>query len=293
MQLNSDNPELYANLALAFSQEKNYIEAQAVLNAAAIKFPTNAQIKSTTKTILSKSTDEKLASAASFYNMKNYEKAIEIYLQIEPQTAETMLGIASAYQNLEDNANAIEYYKKALKFKKNDTNIAYYIAALYVDDEDYTNAKIYTKYALSYDKNNKQAKELDYIIDTQVNSLTLEKAIAAFDVQDFDGSLLLLNEILSNDSKNSYALYYRGMVYDTKNQLSEAITDYKNANTINPDLKIVNYLIAVNYDTLNKPNEALGYFKKFVSEYGEDDEFKNYAVARIQEINTASQVGTN
>ena len=33
-----------------------------------------------------------------------------------------------------------------------------------------------------------------------------------------DESLVKFNELLSKDKQNSYALYYRGMIYDTKEQ---------------------------------------------------------------------------
>ncbi|MFI3301330.1 MAG: tetratricopeptide repeat protein [Candidatus Gastranaerophilales bacterium] len=281
---NSTNPEIYANYAIALGELQNYNEATALLNDANKKFPGNRYITEAMTSIKNKSVDEKLVAATRAYNLKNYEKAIEIYLEIEPPTGATMLGVASSYQNLDDSNNAIVYYKKALELKPNDTSIAYYIAALYAENEDYTQAKIYTKIALSYDKTNTQAKELEYVIDKQVNSIDLGRAIEAFDVQDYDSCLLLLNDILRSEPSNSYALYYRGMVYDSQKRYSEAIEDYKKSLVSNSDLLILNYLIAVDCELLNKSQEALPYFKTFVSKYGQDDDFKIYANSRIEQL---------
>lgn len=79
----------------------------------------------------------------SFFNNKDYQNAIAEYLKIQPATVDSMLGVASAYQNMDDYPNAIEYYKKALNLKPTDTDIAYYIGALYSDTGNYTEAENY------------------------------------------------------------------------------------------------------------------------------------------------------
>lgn len=42
-----------------------------------------------------------------------------------------------------------------------------------------------------------------------------------------DESFAKFNELLTQDPQNSYALYYRGMIYDTKEKRNEAIADLK------------------------------------------------------------------
>lgn len=284
IKLSPSNPEVYVNLAIAQGQNKNYDAALATLNNANAKFPNNSQISDTIKSINSQSVDEKLERAANYYNNKDYNNAISEYLKINPATSDSMLGAASAYQNLGNIDKAIEYYKKALNLAPTNSDIAYYIAALYTDKEDMVNAQEFAKKALAMNKNNKQAQELLSNIGAQIDSQNLEKAIALFDEEKYNDSLVLLNTILSSNPKDAYALYYRGMIYDTQQKYKEALNDYKKAITNNPDLTIVNYLIGVDYDNLEQYKDALSYYKTFTATYNEDDDFKRYAATRIGEL---------
>lgn len=289
LKLNNSNPEVYINLAIAQGQKKNYDSALSTLKTANAKFPNNEQIQDAMKNINGQAIDEKLEIAANYYNSKDYQNALNAYLRIQPATADTMLGAASSCQNLGDNAKAIEYYKQAFNLKPTDSEIAYYIAALYADAEDWDNAKAYTQKSLALNKTNQQAIELNNVIISQSNSIALEKAIALFDAQDYDKSLALINQILSTNNQDAYALYYRGMIYDTKKKYNEAIADYKRAINISPDLCIVNYLIGVDYDTLGQYKTAVGYYKAFTSKYTEADDFKKYADQRIVDLKQYAQ----
>jgi len=283
IKMNTNNPEVYVNLAIALGQKKNYEDALATLNSANAKFPDNTQIKDAIKNINSTSTDEKLDIAADFYTKGDYKKAIEEYLKIQPPTADTILGVASAYQNLNNTDMAIEYYKKALSLRPTDSDIAYYIAAMYADQEKWNDAKTYVNKSIALNKNNQNAKELNNSIIEQINLIALEKAISLFDNNKYDESLNALNQLISSDGKNAYALYYRGMIYDAKEKYNEAINDYKKALSLDPELTIINYLIAVDYDNLSQSKVALGYYKAFVEKYTEDDDFKKYALDRIKD----------
>ncbi len=284
IKLTPSNPEVYVNLAIAQGQNKNYDSALATLNTANTKFPNNSQVKDALKSIQAQSTDEKLASAAEYYNNKDYQNAVNEYLKIQPPTSDSMLGAASAYQNMNDIDNAIVYYKKALNLSPKNSDIAYYIGALYADKEDYTNAKTYTDKALVLNKDNKQAQELLESLNAQLASQDLEKAINLFESEQYSESLVLLNKILSIEPNDAYALYYRGMIYDTQKKYNEAIADYKKAIDISPELTIVNYLIAVDYDTLGQYKNALPYYKTFTDKYTEQDEYLKYAQTRAGEL---------
>lgn len=284
IKLDPNNSEAYVNLAIAQGQNKDFDSALKTLNTADAKFPNNNQIAQTLKSINAQAMDIKLETAANYFNNNDYQNAIAEYLKIQPPTSDTMLAIASSYQNLNDNDNAIEYYKKALELAPTNSDIAYYIAALYANKEDIENAKIYAQKSIALNKTNKNAKELLENINAQMASQTLEKAIALFDSENYTDSLELLNQVLASDSKNSYALYYRGMIYDTQKKYTEAISDYKKSISLNPDLDIVNYLIGVDYDMLEKYKDAMSYYKAFIATYSQDDDFSKYANTRISEL---------
>ena len=112
----------------------------------------------------------------------------------------------------------------------------------------------------------------------------MDKAIALFDREEYDESLALINQILNTNAKNSYALYYRGMIYDEQKKYAQAISDYKKAISVNPDLIIVNYLIGVDYDMLEQYKNAMSYYKAFTATYSEDNDYLKYANTRISEL---------
>lgn len=281
---NSSNPEMYVNMALAQAQVNNFDSALNTLKTAHSKFPNEKTIEDTTKNISNMQSDNRMAKASEFYQNKDYKNAISTYLSVVPETANSMLGVATSYQELGDKANAIEYYKKALALKPLDSDIAYYIAVLYGENEDYASAKDYLGKAIAFNKNNKQALEYLASIEEMDKSTLLNDAIALYDANKMDESLVKFNELLSKDKQNAYALYYRGMIYDTKEKRNEAIADLKQAYNLNKEFTICNYLIASDYDALGKYKEAYNYYTAYADSDVQDDEYKQYAKARAEEL---------
>ena len=276
--------EMYVNLALAQAQRKDFDSALLTLNTANSKFLNNNSIKETIKNIQSMQTDTKLTKAAEFYKNQDYKNAITAYLDITPPTSDTMLAVAGAYQELGDKINAIEYYKKALSLKPVDSNIAFYIASLYGEQENYASAKDYLKKAIAFDKNNSQAIEYLKSIEEMEDSNLLNEAINKYEANNLDDSLKDFNSILSKDTENAYALYYRGMIYDTKGKKQESINDLIKAYKLNKDFTICNYIIASNYDSLEKYKEAYNYYLAYANSDVPDDDYKKYAQARAEEL---------
>lgn len=284
LKLNSQNPEIYINLAIAQNQSGTPDAAISTLKIAEAKFPTNSQIKDVLSSISKDLTNSKLAKAASYYDIKDYQTAVTEYLNITPATVDSMLGAASSYQAMGDIDNAILYYQKALQLKPVDSDIAYYIAVLYAEKEDLNNAKSYLNKALAINKNNDKAIDFMQNINEQINTQKLNEAISLYESEKYDASLAILNEILKTDANNSYAYYYRGMIYDAKEQRQGAINDFKKAYSLNKEFEILNYMIATDYDALGNAAEAIKYYDKYSSSTAPDDEYKQYAKDRSKEL---------
>ena len=281
---NGQNYEMYVNLALAQAQNKDYDGAILTLQKAKSNFPTNETIDSTIKDISDMKFDTQMAKASEFYKSQNYKEAITTYLSINPPTADTMLGVATSYQELGDTNSAIGYYKKALDLKPLDSDIAYYIAVLYGENEDYENAKIYLGKSIAFNKNNKNASDYLAQIEEADRANLLNNAIAKYEENKLEDSLTDFNKLLTKEPKNAYALYYRGMIYDTTGKRYEAIKDLKQAYELNKDFSICNYLIASNYDSLEKYKDAYTYYTSYANSDVPDDEYKQYAKARAEEL---------
>ncbi len=283
---NSNNPEIFVNLAIAQGQMRNYDGALATLSSAKSKFPENEQIATTITNLKNEDTSRKFDRAAEFFNNKDYLNAIAEYAKVQPATADSMLGIASSYQNMDNKEKAIEFYKKAFELKPTDSDIAYYIGVLYADGEDSTNAEYYLNKSLALNKNNKKASEYLQALETQNNAKLLNDAISLYDSGNHDDSFNMLNRLLIAEPMNAYAYYYRGMINDAKNKQKEAVSDFKNALKYNnsEDLAILNYLIAVDLDALEDYKEASQYYQKYSTSNAPDDEYKQYAKARVEEL---------
>ena len=284
LKINSTNPEVYVNLAIAQGQQKDYEHALATLNTAKQKFPDNNEVKKAISSISMQSTDSKLAQAADYFNNKDYQNAINEYLAIQPPTADAMLGAASAYQNLNDTDNAITYYKKALDLKPSDSDIAYYIGALYAEKTDFDNAKTYLEKSLKLNKDNSKASELLAYVESQANSAMLDNAISLYDNGKLPESKNILLQLVNKDSKNAYAYYYLGMISDAENDKNTAINYYKKAISADSTMHIVNYMIAVDYDTMEQYKYAYQYYLAYAGSDAAEDEYKTYAKNRAEEL---------
>ena len=284
LKLSPENPEIYANLGLAYSQNQNLDAAVQLLQGAQNKFPANKQVKDAYMSVNARITDTQFQKAAEYYNNNDYKNAIKEYLKIQPQTVDTLLAIASSYQNSGDNNNALLYYQKAFDMNGKNPDIAYYIAAIYAENNDLVNAQNYAKIAIALNPQYSQAQELLQNIEDNRNSEILQNAMNLYEDEKYTEALDLFNQLLAKDANNSYALYYRGMIYDTQKQYKKAIDDYKKALNNNAELEILNYLIAVDYDMLEQYKEAFNYYKIFANSHAEEDDYKKYSVDRMEEL---------
>jgi len=284
IRLNPKNSEIYVNKALAQAQGNKYDDAETTLKAASAAFPKDTTIASTLKNVQAMKLNRQLDKAAAAFKEKDYKNAASYYLLIQPATVDSMIGAATSYQELGDRAQAIEYYKKALALKPVDSDIAYYIACLYGEDEKYEDAKFYLQKAITFNKNNTQAIEYLKSIEENDRANLLNTAISLYDEEKYDESLAKLNAVLSKEANNPYALYYRGMIYDVKEQKKEAISDLTKAYQLNKELLICNYMIAADYESLKDFKNAYKYYTAYANSNAEDDQYKQYAKARAEEL---------
>lgn len=292
---NSTNPEVFVNLAIAQGQMNNYDNALMILNNANTKFPGNTQIQDAIKNITNQNVASKFDKAAEYFNNSDYENAIKEYAKIQPPTSDSMLGIASSYQNLGNNQKALEFYQKAFSLKPTDSDIAYYIGAIYAEQENWSAAEEFIKKSLQLNKNNEKAKMYLETILAQNNANMLNNAIELYDAGKYNESLTALNKLIVSDPMNAYAFYYRGMIYDSMEDRQNAVNDFKNALKYGSEeeLYIINYNIAVDYDTMEKYKDAITYYQKYASSSAPDDELKQYASARLEELKEYTNANSN
>ncbi len=281
IKYDSSNEEAYVNLAICYGQQTEYEKARQVLLVAQNRFPNSSQVKSTLNNIETDNKSDKIANASKAYEKGNFNEALTNYLAIKPATKDSLLGAAACYQGLKQFDNAISYYRQAEALAPNNPDIKYYIGAMYTEKGDFMSA---LAYLTPISENVPQAKELVNFINQKSTMGILEDAIKDFENASYEDSLTKINTVLSKDANNAYAYYYRGMVFDAKNERLNAIEDYKKVIELSPDIVIANYLLAIDYDVLQKFVDAYRSYKAFVEKYSANDEYKLYSQKRLEDL---------
>lgn len=290
LKVKMDNPEVYLNLAIAYRQKNDLASAKQILQTAKAKFPENKQIAGNLNSMQQEAVAGQFDDASKAYNGGDFQKSLTDYQAIQPATFDSLCGIAASYKGLNNDALAIENYKKALNLKT-DSDVAYYIGVLYSEKEDWGNSKLYLKKALMINPNNLKAKDLMGSVVEQLNIKLVDNAINLYDKANYTESLKILNQVLTEDTKNAYALYYRGLIYDAQKKYTLAIADYKKAIVYNSTLTTIYYLLALDYDSLAQYKSALSNYKKYAQLCPEDNEYKKYANERIKQLKSYEQTG--
>lgn len=283
LKLKTDNPEVYINLAIAYKQKQDLASAKLILQTAKAKFPNNKQVADNLQALIQEAIAGKFDEATQCYNSGDYQKALASYQSIQPPSFDSLSGIAACYKALNNDAQAIEYYKKALDLTPN-SDVAYYIAVLYSEKENWASSKIYLKKALSLSPNNSKAKDLLGTVSEQLNVKQVDNAIAFYDKGNYTEALSIFNKVLQDDPKNAYSYYYKGLISDSQKKYQQAIGEYQKAIKYNSTLTIVHYLMALDYDTLAQYKAALTNYKKYAASTTESNEYKTYAQTRIKEL---------
>lgn len=280
----ASNPEIYVNLAICYRQKNDLKQALLVLQNAKNRFPANKQIIDNIASLQEEESSTKIEKAYEYYKNNDFQNALSAYMEINPPTFESLSGMAICYKSLNNNDKAIELYKKAFDLDASNSDVAYYIGVLYSEKEDWANAKFYLKKALSINKENIKAQDLYQSVVEQANIKLMDTAISYYEKADYINSQRIINQILTDDAKNAYAYYYRGLINDEYKKYALALADYKKAIQYSPELTVVYYLMALDYDALMQYKNALLNYKKYVSVTSEENEYKKYSLTRIKEL---------
>lgn len=284
LKFEPNNPEVYTNLSLAYADKNDFDNARKYINGAKMRFQNEASVKSAYEKINNMFADVKYEEAHKFYVNSEYQKALDIYLTIYPPTKDVLIAMAACYKGLNNIDKSIEYYKRAFELDKKDSEIAYYIGVLYAEKENWTSAKIYLQQSIKLDPKNVNAEDLLATVIEQNNVLLINKVIDLYNAKSYDQALKVISQILTEDTKNAYAYYYRGLIYDAQEKPLSAIPEYKKAVQYNPELVISDYLIATAYDSLGQYSNAYTYYKKFVNNSKDNDDYKKYAQTRLVDL---------
>lgn len=284
IKLDNKKIDAYINLSQAYRQKKNYLDAYQVIQKAKMLEPNNEQVLKQFDIVAKEYSSNKYTLAANAFQSGDYRRAISEYQLINPPTADSLIGIAASYQALKNNSEAINYYKKAMDLDNTNDEIPFYIASIYVNSNDLVNAKTFLDKSITINPNNKQAKDLlQYISDKQTENL-LTEAVELYDAQKYNEAIAMFNKIIATNPQNSTLYYYRALSYDALNNYQKAIEDYKSTIKYAPEMVIAYYSLAVDYDSIQNYTLAKENYKKYIDMSVEDNEYRQYAQKRYNEI---------
>lgn len=284
LAINSNQPEIYLNLSDIYLLTNDKQSAINILKEGKTFYPTNKLIADKLEKIMMSDNQKILEQGGKELLAGNYEKALSIYKSIQPQTAESLLGIASTYQTMENYPDAISYYKMAYDLDLANKEILYYIAMSYSSNNDLKNAKIYVNKLLEYNPNHKNAKALvDYINEEEIQS-EIDKALDLYNDKQYQDAYNLLTELINQHPQTAIAYYYRGIVQDEMKKYEDAISDYKNTIKYDSKFNIAYYSIAVDYDNLKDYKSAFDYYNQYLDMSDEENEYTQYVKKRVEDL---------
>jgi len=227
LQLNPSKEETYINLAQIYLEQKNYPQASAIAQKGLLVLPNNAQLIGYLNDSKNYSINEQFNQAGQLFEQRKFPEAINEYLKIENKTVEVNMAIASAYFELEDYKNANNYFLKVLAAEPNNLDALVSSAWAYYSLKDDKNARQVANKVLALDKTNKSAQDILTALNENEFANLLDSIAKMYEKGDYNSCLNLALKALKQNPDNDFALYYKALSLDNKEQYREAIDAYE------------------------------------------------------------------
>ena len=287
MALNPKKQENYINIAQIYTLQNNYDAALDILNKGIEQIPYGAELLTLKDTLLKSQAGKTYETASKMYETQNYKGALENYLKINPQTPEVQLAIANCYYEMKDYTNAVLYYEKVLQKEPKNKDVLYVCAMSYNELKNSAKALELLNRIIAINPSDATANEAIKAIKEANTAQDLENAIAKYEQKDFESALSLLNKVLSQNQKNTYALYYKGLIFEEQKNQKEANVQFKLAIDSDNNFALAYYSYALGLDNLEKYQDAINNYDKFLelkAKEGVNDEYTKFAQDRVKQL---------
>ena len=97
LKYDSNNPEVYANIALVYAEMQDFDNAQKYIDGAKARFPKDEFILTTHNKIKELSAAKKYETANNYFTNNEYQKALDVYLTIYPPKKDVFVAMAACY----------------------------------------------------------------------------------------------------------------------------------------------------------------------------------------------------
>lgn len=227
MNINPAKEETYINLAQIYLEQKQYKKAGEIAQKGLMILPNNAQLIGYLNDSKNYAISEQFDKAGQLFEQKKFAQAIAEYQKIENKTLEVNMAIASAYFELEDYKNANNYFLKVLASEPNNLDALVSSAWAYYSLRDDKNAKNQANKVLALDKTNKSAQDILSALNENEFASLLDNVASAYEKGDYTSCLNLATKALKQNPNSDFALYYKALSLDNKEQYKEAVAVYE------------------------------------------------------------------
>lgn len=238
--------------------------------------------------LLAKLSDEPVKEADSLMNNGLYAQALSVLESASQENLYVILGTARANYFLNNKQVALDGLNKAMTLYPNNADVFYYFAYVFYKEGDIESARKYLEKTFSVNPSHTYAKQLlDLLNKTDADKYT-NQIISAFEAQNYDEAMRLTDEALAINPKDAALYYYKGLTYIAMNNYASATAPLYKSIDIDKTNTLAYFYLALSFDNLSEPENALTYYKKFIQllpkdELGESEKL-NYAKARIEKL---------
>lgn len=248
----------------------------------------SAEAVSKYNVLLAKLSDEPVKEADSLMNTGLYAQALSVLQSANPESLYVILGMARANYFLNNKQTALELLNKAMSLYPNNADVFYYFAFIFYKEGDIESSRNYLAQALKINPEHQYSLQLVDVLNKVEADKYTNQIISAFEVQNYNEAMRLIKEALKINKKDSALYYYQGLTYIAMNNYAAATAPLYKAIELDKNNTMAYFYLGLTFDNLSEPNNALNYYKKFITllpadDYGESEKL-NYAKTRIEKL---------
>ena len=284
LSLNSKSETSYIELYKLYQLLGQNDKAKTILQKAYKIFPKNEEIIELYSALNSDKVDEKNNLALSYLNEGEYKKAITVYNQIEPKTAETYEAIGNCYRQLGDFKSAVTYYNKALGINPDNTETYYALGVTYLEANNMQKAKQAFETSLQKDSRNIKSKKMLAFIEQKEVIKSIDLAYDFYEKKDFRSALKYLNKAVETFPNDPKVYYYRGLTKESLGDIKGAANDFRETIKIDRNYYVAYYKLAESLEKIGKQREALFMYEKFLGAENIDQNLMKKAEQKVLDL---------
>ena len=282
-----ENANGYILLSEIYKKEGNLKDSMEALSYVRDKADNNEQI-SKYNVLLAKLSDQPTKEADSLMNNGLYAQALNVLESSDQNNLYVILGMARANYFLENKQTSFELLNKAMSLYPNNPDVFYYFAYILFNEGDIESSRNYLSQAFKVNPNHQFSLHLLDVLNKFDSDKYVTQIISAFEAQNYEESMRLINEALSINKKDSGLYYYQGLTYIAMNNYAAATAPLYKAIDLDKKNTLAYFYLGLSFDNLSEPDNALAYYRKFIEllpsdDYGESEKL-NYAKSRIEKL---------